>query len=688
MENIVTYLKDWFEKYQPPGTLIEKVLWVIWVIWVVQILVSVLRVINFRFCLGREIKSWDGGKGLQRSAVVIVPIKGVSPSHTSDFFQSLLEQDYWNYRVIVAVETSDDPAAEWLFDQFGISLSNPVWAPEEDGDGIQSLQLVVAGKCRGRGQKVHNQLAAFDEMTSDDEIVVFVDADIVCPENWLAKLTSPINSGKNDPTTTYRWLVPKRMRLASQFASVINASVTTQGGNARENMPWGGSMAISRATFDDIDVPALFDGSLNDDLRLGKAAKKAGYKVGYVRNLVRPTEVDFSWRAFFEFARRQYLQVKIFAPILYLSANLIFLIYFLGFASIVTAIAVGYLWAWVPLVLATLLDQVRATTRESIYRLLFGADRDVYKRIARTSWLEHFLTPVYMLMHGLVILTTWFMNKVEWGGVKYQVEGVNKTRVLKRKPVEPVLNLNSVGELALPAGGAFAGLAAVAASVLERKESREAAKLVENVGEEIKDETVTIDETGPIHVSEPEEVDLEEHVSMDEGFEEELEEEVEEFDFEKERISLLSELIPGACDFVVVDGQFSHTIPSFETSLKIDTSLDENIEEDDFIERVPVVPGYSERGGDRPPPAPVSAIPNVASAAPVVGFGAPLPPKTRFIPPGTSRAYRNTRRPRRNSSPSRRTFYRSGLGYPAESSNGSYYKRPIKDLRPARFSLS
>lgn len=436
-------------------------MWIFWAVWILLILVAVFRVIKFRVCLGLEDKKWDTSHGLQKPAVVIVPIKGASPSHTSDFFQSLLEQDYWKYRVIVSVETSDDLAAEWLCDQFGISLSNPVWAPEDREEGLQSIELVVAGKCKGRGQKVHNQLAAFEHLRPEDEILAFVDADIVCPPDWLARLAAPVNQGTHDPATTYRWLVPVLRRVASQFASVINASVTTQGGNVRDNMPWGGSMALSRQAYEDLRVPDLFSGSLNDDLRLGKAAKRAGYRVGYIRNLVRPTEIDFSWGSFFEFARRQYLQVKVFAPILYFAGNLILTIYFWGFVSIVAAITMGYLWAWVPLLIATILDQVRAMTRESIYRRLFGSTPDVYRRISATVYIEHMLTPIYMSLHGLIVMSTWFMNKVEWGGVKYQVQGVNRTRVLHRKNLEERFMSGAIGDLALPQGAVFGSLAMV-----------------------------------------------------------------------------------------------------------------------------------------------------------------------------------------------------------------------------------
>ncbi len=462
-------ITEWFDTYKPSGTGYQPAFWALWAVWVILVFAAVLRVFKFRRGLEHETKIWgDGSTADQRATAVIVPIKGISPSHTSEFFQSLLEQDYASYRLIVTVESDDDPAALWVREQFGLTNSQPSWAPDGAKNGLTSVQLVVAGKAKGQGQKVHNQLAAFAELTKEDEIIAFVDADILCPSDWLRRLTAPINVGSHDPATTYRWLVPQRGNLANLFASVINASVATQGGNERDNMPWGGSMAISRQTFDDLDVPSLFSGSLNDDLRLGKAAKRAGYKVGYIRGLVRPTDVNFSWGSFIEFARRQYLQAKIYSPIIYTSINFVFLIYFMALISaVVGAVFMGYLWAYLPIILVTILDQTRAVLRESIYRKLYEDNPDTYHRVYKTTFVEHFLTPFYMLVHWLIMVSTWFMDKVEWGGVRYQVEGVNKVRILGRKSSSEMQGTEtaSAGSLALPAGGltALGGLAAAAA---------------------------------------------------------------------------------------------------------------------------------------------------------------------------------------------------------------------------------
>jgi hypothetical protein len=93
-------------------------------------------------------------------------------------------------------------------------------------------------------------------------------------------------------------------------------------------------MAISKNVFDMLDVPSLLEGSLNDDLRLSKAARKAGNRIAFVRSLVLPTMIDFNWKTFLEFAKRQYTQVKFFSPILYTGTNIVLGIYAVGLLSI------------------------------------------------------------------------------------------------------------------------------------------------------------------------------------------------------------------------------------------------------------------------------------------------------------------------------------------------------------------
>jgi hypothetical protein len=411
--------------------MMERLLLIFWGVWLLLILVAAFRVFGFNTARRRQERRWRKGSRPRQPVVLIVAVKGFDLQTTPRFFDSIFAQNYEDYRVIVTFESWDDPVALWLAEHLEVGPRNPVWTHPEVNDGLRSITLVCAGLAENEGQKVHNQIAAFRDLTGDDAIIAFADADIACGQDWLARLVAPINQGTHPLSTTYRWLVPKRPTLPNQLASVINASITTQGGNELTNVLWGGSMAIARPVFDSLDVPALFAGSLNDDLRLSKAARKAGNRIAFVRSLILPTMVDFTWGGFFEFVKRQYTQVKFFSPILYTGINLVLGFYVLGALSIAAALIYGYFYAWIPVAAAYVIDQFRALARQQVYLSLFP-ENGIQQKLFAASWLEHMLTPFWMGLHWLLLASTWTQDKLIWAGIRYRIRAVNKTQILGR----------------------------------------------------------------------------------------------------------------------------------------------------------------------------------------------------------------------------------------------------------------
>jgi hypothetical protein len=411
--------------------MMERLLLIFWGVWLLLILVAAFRVFGFNAARRHQERRWKKGSRPRQPVVLIVAVKGFDLQTTPRFFDSIFAQNYQDYRVIVTFESWDDPVAPWLAEHLEVGPRNPVWTHPEVDDGLRSVTLVCAGLAENEGQKVHNQIAAFRDLTGDDAIIAFADADIACGRDWLARLVAPINQGTHPLSTTYRWLVPKRPTLPNQLASVINASITTQGGNELTNVLWGGSMAIARPVFDSLDVPALFAGSLNDDLRLSKAARKAGNRIAFVRSLILPTMVDFTWGGFFEFVKRQYTQVKFFSPILYTGINFVLGFYVLGALSIAAALIYGYFYAWIPVAAAYVIDQFRALARQQVYLSLFP-ENGIQQKLFAAGWLEHMLTPFWMGLHWLLLASTWTQDKLSWAGIRYRIRAVNKTQILGR----------------------------------------------------------------------------------------------------------------------------------------------------------------------------------------------------------------------------------------------------------------
>jgi hypothetical protein len=203
-------------------------------------------------------------------------------------------------------------------------------------------------------------------------------------------------------------------------------------------------MALTRELFDELDVPNLLAGSLNDDLRLSKAARATGRKIAFVRSLILPTPIDFTWGTFFEFVRRQYTQVKFFSPILYTGVNFVLGFYVLGAATIVAALVYGYFYAWIPVAAAYVIDQFRALARQQVYLSLFK-ENGIRQKLFAAGWLEHMLTPFWMTLHWILLASTWTQNRLTWAGVRYQIYSKSKTRVLHRSATATPLPVGAPG---------------------------------------------------------------------------------------------------------------------------------------------------------------------------------------------------------------------------------------------------
>lgn len=411
--------------------MIEKALFAIWGAWLLLVLVAAFRVFAFPMARRHQDRIWRKRNQQPGSVALIVSVKGFDLQGTPRFFDAIFSQDYADYRVIVAFESWSDPVAMWLCEHLEAGPKRPVWTHPDPGSGPRSVTLVCGGLAEDEGQKVHNQRAAFAQLTADDAIIAFADADILCGTDWLTRLVAPITSGTHQLATTYRWLVPKRPTLPNQVACTINASITTQGGSDWSTVLWGGSMAMSREVFDAIDAPKLLEGSLNDDLRLSKAARKKKYKIAFVRSLILPTTIDFTWGRFFEFVRRQYTQVRFFSPILYTGVNFVLGFYVLGALTIVGALVYGIFYAWIPVAAAYVIDQFRALARQQVYLSLFP-DTGTRQKLFAASWLEHMLTPFWMGLHWLLLATTWTQNRITWAGIRYRILSPSKTKVLHR----------------------------------------------------------------------------------------------------------------------------------------------------------------------------------------------------------------------------------------------------------------
>jgi ceramide glucosyltransferase len=384
--------------------------------WVLQSVCALLliRVANRLFSVQRR-KLDDGLKRKEtRRVALIIPMKGLSENFPR-FMDFALGQDYPDYRVIFVVESENDPAFGAIQKRIG---------------SVDHAQIIVAGKAITSGQKVHNQLAAFKLLHEGDRIVAFADGDLLGSKCWLSSLSFSLNQGNADFTTGYRWFIPENQNLPNRVIALIGTAIEPLLGPGWRMCLWGGSMAMTREAFDELDIPRNLEGSVNDDLRITQLAKKAGKRMRYARTVAALTYADFTWASLFEFGRRQYFQVRIYQPWLWLRALLIPLLHLVSFFICILRLVQGDFWMLSYFGAAIILNGFRTRVRRACLKARFpDGDAEALDVAVKSSW---WMDTMVNTVHLIMVLSSACGRKITWAGIQYKVTGPQKTSIIRR----------------------------------------------------------------------------------------------------------------------------------------------------------------------------------------------------------------------------------------------------------------
>ncbi len=404
---------------------------VVAVLWLLQVLYGPFKALISHSLLRRQRRLFaDSIPERYRRALLIVPAKGAGPDFPG-FLNLVMHQDYAEYRIILVTESAEDPAAVQGRAFLGLGPGEYVWRSNRaPGEEAREVEFVVAGLSENEGQKVHNQRAALAQLRSDDEIVAFADADIVGSRDWLRQLFAPLNLNRADVSSGYRWLIPSRPSAITWIASNLNGDIAFLGGPSWCTLLWGGSMAMTREVYDELDVLGALRGSLNDDLQLTRLAREARKRLVFVRSLMAPSPVDYDWSRFWEFARRQYFQVRVYVPFFWWLAFVFNSLWLAGVAVTWWGAFRGYAGCYVFIATGTMSVLLTHWLRQRYLRELFATEMRERIRAARSiAW---FTTTLNFLVHWLIVVSVIPMRGITWAGIRYRVRGRQRVEVLSR----------------------------------------------------------------------------------------------------------------------------------------------------------------------------------------------------------------------------------------------------------------
>jgi ceramide glucosyltransferase len=385
------------------------------VLVVADFVATLFSVIYKRYWYDRALRPRYRTDYAPRCALVI-PCKGLTPGFARNI-QTFLQLDYPSYEVLFVVEDERDSSA--------IEIREVI-------RGCDRASLVVAGLATMCAQKNYSLLAAV-RSARDAEVYVFADADIGPQAGWLRELVLPLSDQSVVVTTGFRWLYVERPKLGGMVHDSINIFMYVLLSTASfvaEMGLWGGSMAIRKRDFDELDVAGLWGRTVVDDLSLSSRVAATGRSAIMVPSAVTCTDdLIQSVRGGVRWFERQIMFLKAYHRRAWL------------FLATPVALLGGTLIVWLPL--AAILS---ISPHRSFFALGGAASVLFFAGEAATAMLYPLLgdvprpmrfaamQPFMRTAHAVSLLRTVFTNRITWSGVRYHLDRRGTVRRVERIP--------------------------------------------------------------------------------------------------------------------------------------------------------------------------------------------------------------------------------------------------------------
>jgi cellulose synthase/poly-beta-1,6-N-acetylglucosamine synthase-like glycosyltransferase len=358
---------------------------------------------------------------------IIAPCRGLDADLEENLF-ALFQQNFPVYEIIFAVDNEKDES---------VKIIEEVLRKGANDSRNVSATLIIAGASINESQKVHNLREAVLHAADESKVFVFVDSDARPAENWLRDLIAPLQNEKIGCATGYRWFVSKKNNFASEMLAVWNASIASAlGANTKSNFCWGGSMAIRRDTFENLNIRQSWSGVLSDDFTVTREMKKAGLPIFFVPQALTASIEDSAFPELFEFTTRQMKITRVYAPNLWIASlvgsflfNLVFIwgISILIFGSIDTF---SFWFALASLITVSMFSVGKSWLRLNAAKLVL---KNYEKELDRQFWAQNTLWILSPALFFYNALAAWISRQIVWRGIKYQLNSSKQTSIITRK---------------------------------------------------------------------------------------------------------------------------------------------------------------------------------------------------------------------------------------------------------------
>ncbi len=383
----------------------------------------VILVCRFTRRISRKLEQPPGSYAPK--AALIVPCKCLDPDFRVNI-QAFFHQDYPDFEIIFAVASKDDPAFNELQSLIERNSQVKAWT-------------VTAGRATGRSQKINNQLHALQEVSSDSEVLVFLDSDARPEPDFLRYLVQPLQNPDVGLATGFRWYMPVRGGLWSLLRSAWNGGGVVFLTDPRANYAWGGAMAIRRETFEACNVASHWDKALSDDMTISRAVRDCGLQTEFVPQCLVATHEDCTFTQMLEWTNRQTIITKVYHKELWRKIALAH-----GLGN--TALCLGIVLLLVflsgpgsdPLLLISGLLMLAIVPMEMLGGLLLlPAVQKMLpahkEKLQNMAWKYFLLAPLASMLALANTVYSLFTSRITWRGVTYEMRSPTSTVIVREK---------------------------------------------------------------------------------------------------------------------------------------------------------------------------------------------------------------------------------------------------------------
>jgi len=358
-----------------------------------------------RHAVGLERKTWP-------KVALVIPCRGLD-INLEENLRRHFHHDYPDYHIVFTVASEQDPAVPIIQNLLQSETGRP-------------STLVVAPMLPDCVEKVSNQIAAFQTLEDNVEVIVCGDSDGLTRDgSWLRSLVAALD--RCTLISGFRWYIPRRPSFVGYLQSAWDSTWLLL--HALGKTTWGGAMAFRRETYKRLRFEDSLRCAITDDLVLQVCTHAAKERTGFTPGGLMISEPAHRFLDFYRWAVRQSQNVRLVTPWLWLMGFVTANVY-AGFFGLNLALFFLSDLPWqlpaTALALAALFYLGRGYLNYRLARLLFPGHAE---KTATLRWVYYWANPLTDLLAVFVGYASLLSNTIRWRGITYRIKNGRVFRV-------------------------------------------------------------------------------------------------------------------------------------------------------------------------------------------------------------------------------------------------------------------